>query len=49
VDLQYGTEARLLDRLVDQQHCHNFRDDLWDRTNGRIYRMSWAETYKPSR
>ena len=27
----------------DLQHCHNPRDELWDRTNGRIYRISWAQ------
>ena len=29
------------------QHCHNPADEKWDRTNGRIYRVSWAATYHP--
>jgi putative heme-binding domain-containing protein len=48
VDLQYGPDGAVYSiDWSDLQHCHNFRDDLWDRTNGRIYRLSWAETYKP--
>ena len=26
--------------------CHNPNTERWDRSNGRIYRMAWAETYK---
>lgn len=48
VDLQYGPDGAVYSiDWSDLQHCHNFRDDLWDRTNGRIYRMAWAEAYKP--
>jgi putative heme-binding domain-containing protein len=32
---------------VDGQHCHNPRPETWDRTNGRIYRISWAKTWHP--
>jgi putative membrane-bound dehydrogenase-like protein len=48
VDLQYGPDGAVyaID-WVDTQHCHNPRDELWDRTNGRLYRVSWAATYKP--
>jgi putative heme-binding domain-containing protein len=31
----------------DTQHCHNPDEEKWDRSNGRIYRISWKETYKP--
>ncbi len=50
VDVQYGPDgaAYVID-WVDTQHCHNPRDELWDRTNGRLYRISWAATYKPTR
>ena len=32
----------------DIQHCHNPNTELWDRTNGRLYRVSWAATFKPA-
>lgn len=50
VDLQYGPDGAVyaID-WVDIQHCHNPRDELWDRTNGRLYRVSWAATYKPTK
>src|SRR5687767_6093168 len=32
---------------TDLQHCHTPMEDRWDRSNGRIYRMSWAQTYRP--
>ncbi|MBI4622945.1 MAG: DUF1080 domain-containing protein [Verrucomicrobia bacterium] len=48
VDLQYGPDGAVyaID-WADLQHCHNPRDELWDRTSGRIYRISWAGTYRP--
>jgi putative membrane-bound dehydrogenase-like protein len=48
VDLQYGPDGAVyaID-WSDTQHCHNPRDELWDRTNGRLYRVSWAATYQP--
>ena len=48
VDIQYGPDgaAYVID-WVDTQHCHNPRDELWDRTNGRLYRVAWAATYRP--
>jgi putative membrane-bound dehydrogenase-like protein len=33
----------------DLQHCHNPDREKWDRTNGRIYRISYAKTYKPKK
>ena len=32
---------------VDTQHCHSPHDEKWDRTNGRIYRMSYSDAYQP--
>ncbi len=48
VDLQYGPDGAVyaID-WSDTQHCHNPRDEIWDRTNGRLYRVSWAANYKP--
>ncbi len=48
VDLQYGPDGAVyaID-WSDIQHCHNPRDEVWDRTNGRLYRVSWAATYQP--
>ena len=40
VDLQYGPDGAVyIIDWVDTQHCHNPRDELWDRTNGRLYRV----------
>ena len=48
LDLQTGPDGAVyLIDWCDLQHCHNPNPDKWDRTNGRIYRLSWAETYHP--
>lgn len=48
VDLQTGPDGAVyVIDWCDTQHCHNPDDEKWDRSNGRIYRISWAETYKP--
>jgi putative membrane-bound dehydrogenase-like protein len=48
VDLKFGPDGAVyIIDWVDKQHCHNPRGETWDRTNGRIYRVSWKETYKP--
>lgn len=48
VDLKFGPDGAVyIIDWVDRQHCHNPRGETWDRTNGRIYRVSWRETYKP--
>jgi putative membrane-bound dehydrogenase-like protein len=48
VDLQTGPDGAVyVIDWADTQHCHNPEDEKWDRTNGRIYRISWKETYKP--
>ena len=50
VDLHYGPDGAVyVIDWVDTQHCHNPRDELWDRTNGRLYRVAWAATYKPTK
>jgi putative heme-binding domain-containing protein len=48
VDLQYGPDGAVyIIDWYDQQHCHNPNTEKWDRSNGRIYRIQYAETYKP--
>ena len=48
INLKYGPDGAVyIIDWCDKQHCHTPRDDAWDRTNGRIYRVSWAQTYKP--
>ncbi|HEY3899520.1 MAG TPA: PVC-type heme-binding CxxCH protein [Chthoniobacter sp.] len=48
VDLQTGPDGAVyVIDWCDLQHCHNPDPTKWDRTNGRIYRISWAQTYHP--
>jgi putative membrane-bound dehydrogenase-like protein len=48
VDLQYGPDGAVyICDWSDTQHCHNPRDEVWDRTNGRMYRVAWAASFKP--
>jgi putative membrane-bound dehydrogenase-like protein len=48
VDLQYGPDGSVyIIDWYDQQHCHNPNTERWDRSNGRIYRIQYADTYKP--
>ncbi len=48
VDLQYGPDGAVyMIDWYDQQHCHNPNTERWDRSNGRIYRIEYASTYKP--
>jgi putative membrane-bound dehydrogenase-like protein len=50
VDLQSGPDGAVyIIDWVDRQHCHTPSDEKWDRTNGRVYRVSWADTYKPAK
>ncbi|MGH7947583.1 MAG: PVC-type heme-binding CxxCH protein, partial [Opitutaceae bacterium] len=50
VDLQCGPDGAVyVIDWSDTQHCHNPRDEVWDRTNGRLYRVSWAQTYQPGK
>jgi putative membrane-bound dehydrogenase-like protein len=48
VDLQTGPDGAVyVIDWTDTQHCHNPDDEKWDRSNGRLYRISWKETYRP--
>ncbi|MBI3861232.1 MAG: DUF1080 domain-containing protein [Planctomycetia bacterium] len=48
VELKYGPDGSVyVTDWVDGQHCHNPRPETWDRTNGRIYRISWAKSWRP--
>ncbi|RYD35852.1 MAG: DUF1080 domain-containing protein, partial [Verrucomicrobiaceae bacterium] len=48
VDLQTGPDGAVyIIDWCDQQHCHTPIEEKWDRSNGRVYRLSWAATYKP--
>ncbi len=48
VDLQAGPDGAVYTiDWYDQQHCHTPIEEKWDRTNGRIYRISWAQDWKP--
>lgn len=48
VDLKYGPDGAVyMIDWSDTQHCHNPREEIWDRTNGRLYRLAWAETFRP--
>jgi len=48
VDLKYGPDGAVyMIDWVDQQHCHTTNVENWDRSNGRLYRMQWARSFKP--
>jgi putative membrane-bound dehydrogenase-like protein len=48
VELKYGPDGSVFfSDWVDLQHCHNPVSEQWDRGNGRLYRMAWADTFKP--
>jgi putative membrane-bound dehydrogenase-like protein len=50
VDLQYGPDGAVyIIDWYDQQHCHNPNTERWDRSNGRLYRLAYTTTYKPTR
>ena len=49
VDLQYGPDGAVyLSDWYDPRHCHNPMLEQWDRSNGRIYRMKFDASYKPT-
>ncbi|MCF3649388.1 PVC-type heme-binding CxxCH protein [Synoicihabitans lomoniglobus] len=49
VDLQYGPDGGVyVIDWCDHQHCHSPREDIWERHNGRIYRMTWSDTWQPA-
>jgi putative membrane-bound dehydrogenase-like protein len=48
VDLRTGPDGAVYSiDWSDTQHCHNPSTEVWDRSNGRVYRMQWAATYQP--
>ena len=48
VDLQTGPDGAVyVIDWCDLQHCHTPMDEKVDRSDGRIYRISWAESYHP--
>jgi putative membrane-bound dehydrogenase-like protein len=48
VDLQYGPDGSVfVIDWSDRQHCHNPATEIWDRTNGRLYRVAWADSFRP--
>lgn len=50
VDLKYGPDGAVYSiDWHDTQQCHVNDSARWDRTNGRLYRMSWKDTFKPSK
>ncbi|NIP96003.1 MAG: dehydrogenase, partial [Akkermansiaceae bacterium] len=49
VELKYGPDGAVyMTDWQDQQHCHNTREEIWDRSDGGIYRMAWEKTWKPA-
>lgn len=48
VDLQVGPDGAVyISDWYDPRHCHNPNTELWDRGNGRIYRMRYDDGYQP--
>jgi len=48
VDLDYGPDGSVfIIDWYDRQHCHSPHMERWDRSNGRIYRVSYTETFRP--
>ena len=48
VNLKYGPDGAVYSiDWADKQHCHVNNWNVWDRSNGGIYRMQWQETFKP--
>ncbi|OWK46868.1 PVC-type heme-binding CxxCH protein [Fimbriiglobus ruber] len=49
INLQYGPDGNVyLIDWYDKQACHNGTPEIWDRTNGRIYKVSYRGTKKIS-
>jgi len=48
VDLQVGPDGAVyISDWYDPRHCHNPNTEVWDRGNGRIYRMKYDANYQP--
>ncbi len=49
IDMQYGPDGSLfVIDWYDRQNCHKRDDKIWDRSNGRIYRVSYGKTFRLS-
>lgn len=49
VDLQVGPDGAVyMIDWYDPRHCHNPNVELWDRGNGRVYRMQYDATFAPA-
>ncbi|MFC4995103.1 PVC-type heme-binding CxxCH protein [Rubritalea tangerina] len=47
VHLKYGPDGAVyFSDWADKQQCHNNRHDIWNRTNGRVYKMVWKDGYQ---
>ncbi len=50
VDLQTGPDGAVYSiDWCDQQHCHTPIEEKWDRSNGRVHRLAWVDTWKPAK
>ncbi|HIG29650.1 MAG TPA: DUF1080 domain-containing protein [Verrucomicrobiales bacterium] len=50
VGLKYGPDGAVyMTDWYDTQHCHNPNTEQWDRSNGRIYRMRYVDSFRPAR
>ncbi|BDS06605.1 hypothetical protein NT6N_16450 [Oceaniferula spumae] len=50
VHLKYGPDGAVyISDWADKQQCHRNDPKIWNRTNGRIYRMAWKESFKPAK
>ena len=48
VSLRYGPDGAVyMIDWFDNQHCHTNKSEIWDRSNGGLYRMQWQKTYSP--
>lgn len=46
VDLKYGPHGAVyLIDWSDKQHCHTTNTEIWDRSDGGVFRMSWQKTF----
>jgi len=44
IDLKYGPDGNVyLIDWYDKQACHKRRPEVWDRTNGRLYKITWGQ------
>ena len=48
VNLKYGPDGAVyINDWYDTQHCHDRDTEVWNRSNGRIYRLSYKPNYCP--